>query len=76
MKVEEKMSRGEARGPSFQEIAREEFWVVAKSFFAPIYGTMLVLRQLLRVTHYMDSNLPSDMTPGEERGAPWVIPAE
>ena len=34
--------------PTFREIAREEFWFVAKGFFAPVYGTYLVWRQLLR----------------------------
>ncbi len=41
--------------PTFREIAREEFWIVAKSFFAPVYGTLLVLRQLLKVTQQVDA---------------------
>jgi len=41
--------------PTFREIAREEFWFVAKGFFAPVYGTYLVWRQLLRQTDRADS---------------------
>jgi hypothetical protein len=41
-------------GPTFREMAREEFWIVAKSFFAPIYGTYLVWRRLLRLTKKVD----------------------
>lgn len=41
--------------PTFGEIAREEFWIVAKSFFAPVYGTLLVLRHLLKVTRRVDA---------------------
>jgi len=40
--------------PTFREMAREEFWIVAKAFFAPIYGTYLVWRQLLRLKEKMD----------------------
>jgi hypothetical protein len=40
--------------PAFREIAREEFWIVAKAFFAPVYGTYLVWRQLLRLTQKLD----------------------
>jgi hypothetical protein len=35
-------------------MAREEFWIVAKSFFAPVYGTYLVWRRLLRLTQKVD----------------------
>ena len=40
--------------PTFREIAREEFWIVAKAFFAPVYGTYLVWRHLLRLTRKVD----------------------
>jgi len=36
------------------EIAREEFWIVAKSFFAPVYGPVLVWKRLLRLTRRVD----------------------
>ena len=42
--------------PTLGEIAREEFWIVAKAFFAPIYGSWLVLRQLLQVTQRVDGD--------------------
>ena len=45
-------------GPTVGEIAREEFGIVAKAFFAPVYGSWLVLRQLLKVTQRVDSNAP------------------
>lgn len=38
----------------FLEIAREEFWIVAKSFFAPVYGPLLVWKRLLRLTRRVD----------------------
>lgn len=41
-------------GPAFREMAREEFWIVAKSFFAPIYGTYLVWKRLRRLTYKVD----------------------
>jgi hypothetical protein len=37
-----------------REVAREEFWIVAKAFFAPVYGTLLVLSQLLKLTRQVD----------------------
>jgi hypothetical protein len=40
--------------PRFGDIAREEFWIVAKSFFAPVYGTLIVLKHLLRFTRQVD----------------------
>ena len=40
--------------PTFRQMACEEFWFVAKAFFAPIYGTYLVWKQLLRVTEEAD----------------------
>lgn len=39
---------------SFREIALQEFWIVAKYFFAPIYGTHLALKQLHRMTRRVD----------------------
>jgi hypothetical protein len=35
-------------------MAREEFWFVAKGFFAPVYGTYLVWKQLLRLREKAD----------------------
>ncbi|MFL6843771.1 MAG: hypothetical protein ACJ8ER_02685 [Allosphingosinicella sp.] len=35
-------------------MAREEFWFVAKAFFAPVYGTWLVWKQLLQATEKVD----------------------
>lgn len=46
--------------PTLREIAREEFWIVAKSYFAPIYGTLLVWRHLLRVTQRLDRKALND----------------
>lgn len=40
--------------PAFREMAREEFWFVAKGFFAPVYGTYLVWKQLLRLKEKAD----------------------
>lgn len=40
--------------PTFGEIAREEFWFVAKAYFAPVYGTYLVWKQLLRLKEKVD----------------------
>ena len=37
-----------------REVARQEFWIVAKAFFAPVYGTLLVLRHLLKLTRQVD----------------------
>ncbi|HET9640149.1 MAG TPA: hypothetical protein VFP12_13180 [Allosphingosinicella sp.] len=52
----------------FREIAREEFWFVAKGFFAPVYGTYLVWRQLLRQTDKADRKalgIPEPKQPAE-----------
>ena len=51
--------------PTFREIATEEFWIVAKSFFAPIYGTYLVWRRLLTLTKKVDREalMPVDPEP-------------
>lgn len=54
--------------PMFREIAREEFWFVAKGFFAPVYGTYLVWRQLLRQTDKADRKalgIPEPKQPAE-----------
>lgn len=42
--------------PTIGQIARQEFWIVSKAYFAPIYGSLLVLRHLLRATRAMDSS--------------------
>ena len=39
---------------TFRQMAREEIWIVAKAFFAPVYGTYLVWRHLLRLTEKAD----------------------
>lgn len=59
MRKTDPMPEGKPREPSpsqptFRDIAREEFWIVAKAFFAPVYGTYLVWRQLLSLTHKVD----------------------
>jgi hypothetical protein len=57
--------------PGFRDIAREEFWIVAKSFFAPVYGTWLVWKRLLRLTRHMDRK-SAPRSPGD----PPLQPAE
>jgi hypothetical protein len=47
-------SKDQTFAVSFRDIAREEFWIVARSFFAPIYGTLLVWRRLARFTRQVD----------------------
>jgi hypothetical protein len=34
--------------PSFADLARQEFVIMAKAFFAPIYGTWLVISELMK----------------------------
>lgn len=61
--------------PAFAAVAREEFWIVARSYFAPIYGTLLVWRLLLRVTRRVDAKtLSRKVAPAAE--APTLSPAE
>jgi len=61
--------------PTFREIAREEFWIVAKSFFAPIYGTFIVWRELLRLTRRVDRKaFNRNLASAAEE--PWPTPAE
>lgn len=38
----------EAKSLDLARIAREEFVLMAKVYFAPIYGTFLVIRQVLK----------------------------
>jgi len=59
------------REPGFRDIAREEFWIVARSFFAPIYGTLLVWKRLSRLTRWVDRK-PLPRTPSR----PPLHPAE
>ena len=62
---------------SFGEMAREEFWIVLRSFFAPIYGTFIVLRHLLQETSRVDRGVPSVAVSMVEVSKPqWTIPAE
>ena len=54
--------------PTFREIAREEFWIVAKAFFAPVYGTWLVWRQLLQQKEKADRKalgIPAPQPPSQ-----------
>lgn len=53
------------------DIAREEFWFVAKAFFAPVYGAILVLRHLMRETEVVDR----EASPPADRDT-FAIPAE
>lgn len=39
---------------SLSDIARQEFWIVAKTFLAPVFGTFLVLRFIRDVTRLVD----------------------
>ena len=41
---------------TLSDMAKQEFWLVAKTFFAPIYGTALVLRQVLRTVRLIDGS--------------------
>jgi hypothetical protein len=51
------------RRPTMREIARQEFWIVAKSFFAPVYGTLLVCRRLWRLTRQVDRKALTGVEP-------------
>jgi hypothetical protein len=57
--------------PGVRDIAREEFWIVARSFFAPIYGTLLVWKRLSRLTRRVDRG-SAERPPGD----PPLQPAE
>ena len=61
----------EDRQASIGDIAREEFWIVAKSYFALIYGTVYFLKRLIRIAMRVDDRA---RTAGKARG--WSIPAE
>jgi len=59
------MLDGEAAAPPeprLRDIASEEFWIVARSFFAPIYGILLVWKRLSRLTRQLDRK-PSPRSP-------------
>lgn len=58
-----KPGEGSPSQPAFREMAREEFWFVANAFFAPIYGTYLVWRQLLRLKEKVDRKALGIATP-------------
>lgn len=58
-----KPPEGSRSQPAFREMAREEFWFVAKAFFAPVYGTYLVWRQLLRLKEKVDRKALGIATP-------------
>lgn len=47
---------GPSDRPNFRDIAREEFWIVAKAFFAPIYGLFLVRKELSKLLRHADRN--------------------
>lgn len=50
-----KVDEAEAEHVTLSDMARQEFWLVAKMFFAPVYGTALVLRHVLRTARLIDS---------------------
>lgn len=62
----------------FGNVAKEEFWIVTRSFFAPIYGTVIVLKQLLKVAQQMDSghHVAAGKTAAEDPGDSYLMPAE
>jgi hypothetical protein len=60
--------------PSFREMAREEFWIVAKSFFAPVYGLFLVWKELSKLVRRADRVLVRD--PDLVADAHMLTPAE
>jgi len=52
--------REEAKSPSFGQsldlgqMAREEFGLMLRAYFAPVFGTVLVLRQLMQASKQVD----------------------
>lgn len=42
------MKTTHSQAPGVSRVAREEFWIVAKTFFAPIYLMILLWRRLSR----------------------------
>ncbi len=58
------------REPSVGQVAREEFWIVAKTFFAPVYLMVLLWRRLSR------GSRPIDGKDRKSPAAPWLTPAE
>ena len=69
----------EQRGPrrsTFAEVAREEFWIVAKSYFAPVYGTMMVCRRLARLTRLLDGKALASGRAPSGPAEPSLTPAE
>jgi hypothetical protein len=69
------MTTAEPSGhPSFRDMAREEFWIVAKSFFAPVYGLFLVWKELSRSVRLADGVLVRD--PDAVAEAHLLTPAE
>lgn len=74
-KLPEDVEHGRPRQATFGEVAIEEFWIVAKSYFAPVYGTLLVWRRLLRLTRRVDRQaLAGKVAPPAE--TPSLSPAE
>ncbi len=57
--------------PKLRDIALQELGFVAKAYFAPVVGPILILRQLMKMTQGVDSkgeNLPevkAVVTPAE-----------
>ena len=62
-----------AHAPTIGQIAREEFWFVAKSYFALVYGTAFFLKRLLRAATRIDDRALG--TAASDRGE-YVMPAE
>jgi len=57
--------------PHFRDMAREEFWIVAKAFFAPVYGLFLAWRELSESLRRVDGNTTDQADPD-----PAFTPAE
>jgi hypothetical protein len=64
-----KASSTQSGKPSLRQLAREEFWIVAKTFFAPIYLLLLLWRFRSGANRKIGgSSAPAD--------AAWLTPAE
>ncbi|WP_420479002.1 hypothetical protein [Brevundimonas sp. FT23028] len=53
MNSDEKRNRLTVVAEALWEIVRQEFWIVLKAYFAPIFGTIAVighLREVIRLT--------------------------
>lgn len=59
---------------SLREVAQEEFWIVAKSFFAPVYGPIVLFRQLLQLTRAVDGKYRQSIATEDDKAC--LSPAE